>query len=140
MPTRRTHWEALGARVALRAHARRAHWDLIHASAPRIRPTPAVSPVDFGDTLDANTHKTQVYELSGVGLDGKEKLFQKPWIMTTVMFVGALWDCKWLVSRAGGRRRAVDLRRRRRRRRPCRRKQHHQHYKQTHKQTNTNNT
>jgi len=29
-----------------------------------------------------------VYELKGVGLDGKEKLFQKPWAMTTTMFVG----------------------------------------------------
>jgi len=29
-----------------------------------------------------------VYELTGEGLDGKEKLFQKPWAMTTVMFVG----------------------------------------------------
>lgn len=29
-----------------------------------------------------------MYELTGVGLDGKEKLFQKPWMMTTLMFVG----------------------------------------------------
>ncbi|WIA30810.1 hypothetical protein OEZ86_000868 [Tetradesmus obliquus] len=29
-----------------------------------------------------------VYELKGVGLDGKEKLFQKPWAMTTTMFIG----------------------------------------------------
>lgn len=29
-----------------------------------------------------------MYELKGVGLDGKEKLFQKPWAMTTTMFVG----------------------------------------------------
>lgn len=29
-----------------------------------------------------------VYELKGVGLDGKEKLFQKPWAMTTTMFLG----------------------------------------------------
>eukprot|EP00879_Flechtneria_rotunda_P007740 GHRR01008113.1.p1 GENE.GHRR01008113.1~~GHRR01008113.1.p1 ORF type:complete len:344 (+),score=105.70 GHRR01008113.1:147-1178(+) len=29
-----------------------------------------------------------VYELKGVGLDGKLKLFQKPWAMTTTMFIG----------------------------------------------------
>jgi hypothetical protein len=34
-------------------------------------------------------HHPPVYELKGVGLDGKEKLFQKPWAMTTTMFVGA---------------------------------------------------
>lgn len=35
-----------------------------------------------------NTYTHAVYELKGVGLDGKEKLFQKPWAMTTTMFVG----------------------------------------------------
>lgn len=29
-----------------------------------------------------------VYELKSSGLDGEEKLFQKPWCMTTVMFIG----------------------------------------------------
>jgi hypothetical protein len=29
-----------------------------------------------------------VYELKGIGLDGQEKLFQKPWAMTTTMFLG----------------------------------------------------
>lgn len=29
-----------------------------------------------------------VYELESVGLDGKQKLFQKPWAMTLTMFVG----------------------------------------------------
>jgi hypothetical protein len=33
-----------------------------------------------------------VYELKGVGLDGQEKLFQKPWAMTTTMFLG---ECTW---------------------------------------------
>jgi hypothetical protein len=42
-----------------------------------------------------------VYELESVGLDGKTKLFQKPWAMTLTMFVGAA------TARRGGRRRAA---------------------------------
>jgi hypothetical protein len=40
-----------------------------------------------------------VYELTGEGLDGQEKLFQKPWAMTTVMFIGGrLAGCSgWLL-------------------------------------------
>lgn len=29
-----------------------------------------------------------VYEIKGVGLDGKEKYFHKPWAMTSLMFIG----------------------------------------------------
>ncbi len=36
----------------------------------------------------ACSRATAVYELKGTGLDGKEKLFQKPWAMTTTMFIG----------------------------------------------------
>jgi hypothetical protein len=37
---------------------------------------------------DQRTLMPTVYELESVGLDGKQKLFQKPWAMTLTMFVG----------------------------------------------------
>jgi hypothetical protein len=43
---------------------------------------------------------TTVYELESVGIDGKKKLFQKPWMMTLAMFVGARQLCRSLL-RAG---------------------------------------
>ena len=33
-------------------------------------------------------NNSAVYELRAPGRDGREKLFEKPWAMTTVMFLG----------------------------------------------------
>lgn len=41
-----------------------------------------------------------VYELKGVGLDGKVKLFQKPWAMTTTMFIGECSRCPCVITPA----------------------------------------
>lgn len=50
---------------------------------PRLlrRPAPQIPPPPKKNTT--------VYELEAPGADGKPKLFQKPWAMTTLMFVGA---------------------------------------------------
>eukprot|EP00775_Hariotina_reticulata_P005859 gene5859-6100_t len=47
----------------------------------------SVSGLIFFGTITSLFAKV-VYELTGVGLDGKEKLFQKPWCMTATMFIG----------------------------------------------------
>ena len=36
-----------------------------------------------------------VYELQGPGKDGHEKLFTKPWAMTTIMFLGMSFCLPW---------------------------------------------